>query len=174
MVLLDVKVGDNRRMHTVAERVFAPCLEVGLHVKALQAVPRCQVEVARRAVVLGRVAGSYHDPALGNLVAAEHLVLQELQHGGRERFRHAVDLVEEQDALAMPRLLDGIVDRGDDLAHGVFGHVVGFPAVFLLGDERQAQRALARVVGHGVGNESHLKLLGDLLDNGGFADAGRA
>ena len=74
----------------------------------------------------------------------------------------------------MPRLLDGLIDRGDDLAHGVFGHVVGFPAVFLLGDERQAQRALARMMGHGVGNEAHLKLLGDLLDDGGFADAGRA
>jgi len=27
---------------------------------------------------------------------------------------------------------------------------------------------------HGVGNEAHLKLLCDLLDDGGFADAGRA
>ena len=101
VVLLDVEVGENRRMHARgrAHNRAMPA-KSGSTSEALQAVPRRQVEVARRAVVLGRVAGRYHDPALGNRVAAEHLVLQELQHGGRERFRHAVDLVEEQDALA--------------------------------------------------------------------------
>ncbi len=36
----------------------------------------------------------------GTRMAAEDLVLQKLQHGRRQRLRYAVDLVEEQDALA--------------------------------------------------------------------------
>ena len=174
VLLLNVKVRDDGGMHAAGQGVFAPCLVVGLNIDALEAVPRCQVEIARRAVVFGRVAGGHHDPPLGHLVAAEHFVLQELQHGGRERFGHAVDFVKEQDALGVPRLLDRVVHGGDDFAHGVLGYVVRFAAVLLLHDERQAQRALARVVRHGVGHEPHVKLLGYLLDDGGFADARRA
>ena len=71
-------------------------------------------------------------------MAAEDLVLQKLQHGRRERLRYAVDLVEEQNALAAPRGIHRLIDRGDDLAHGVFGHLVFHAVIGFRRDERQA------------------------------------
>ena len=171
---LDVQVGDDRRMHLGRHGELAPHVVVGLNLDALQAIPRGDVEVVSRAVVLGRVAGRHDDPAVGHGMAAEDLVLQKLQHGRRERLRYAVDLVEEQNALAAPRGLHRLIDRGDDLAHGVFGHLVFHAVIGFRRDERQAQRALAGMVGHGVGHESHFQFLGDLLHDGRLADARRA
>ena len=161
-------------MHTRLHGEVAPGGEVGLHVDALEAVPCGDVEIVRRAVVLGRVTGRHHDPAVRHAMASEDLVLQELQHRRRQRFRHAVDLVEEQDALALAGGLHGIVHGGDDLAHRVLGHVVLHAVVGLLRDEGQAERALARVVRHRVRHEPHVEVLRDLLHDGRLADAGRA
>ena len=161
-------------MHLGRHGELAPHVVVGLNLDALQAIPRGDVEVVGRAVVLGRVAGRYDDPAVGHGMAAEDLVLQKLQHGRRERLRYAVDLVEEQNALAAPRGLHRLIDRGDDLAHGVFGYLVFHAVIGFRRDERQAQRALAGMVGHGVGHESHFQFLGDLLHDGRLADARRA
>ena len=161
-------------MHFGRHGELAPHVVVGLNLDALQAIPRGDVEVVSRAVVLGRVAGRHDDPAVGHGMAAEDLVLQKLQHGRRERLRYAVDLVEEQNALAAPRGLHRLIDRGDDLAHGVFGHLVFHAVIGFRRDERQAQRALAGMVGHGVGHESHFQFLGDLLHDGRLADARRA
>ena len=135
---LDVQVGDDRRMHLGRYGELAPHIEVGLNLDALEAIPRGDVEVVGRAVVLGRVAGRHDDPAVGHGMAAEDLVLQKLQHGRRERLRYAVDLVEEQNALAAPRGLHRLIDRGDDLAHGVFGHLVFHAVIGFRRDERQA------------------------------------
>ena len=107
-------------------------------------------------------------------MAPERLELQKLQHGGVERLGHAVDLVEEQDTAPHPALLHVGVHRGDDLAHGVLGGLVLQALEFLVHDERQPERALARVVRHGVGHQAHVQLLGDLLHDGGLADARRA
>ena len=161
-------------MHARLHGEVAPGGEVGLDLDALEAVPRGDVEVARHAVVLGRVARRHHDPTVGYAVPAERLVLQKLQHRGRERLGHAVDLVEEEDPFAPPRGLHRVVHRGDDLAHRVLGHVVFRVAVGPLRDERQAERALPRVVRHRVRHEPHAQLLRDLLHDGRLADAGRA
>ena len=174
VVALDIEVREHGGVHARLHGEVAPGGEIGLHVDALEAVPGGDVEIVRRAVVLGRVAGRNHDPPVGHAVASEDLVLQKLQHRGRQRFRHAVDLVEEQDALALAGGLHRVVHGGDDLAHRVFGHVVFHAVVRLLRDERQAERALARVVRNRIRHEPHVEVLGDLLHDGRLPDAGRA
>ena len=86
----------------------------------------------------------------------------------------AVDLVDEQDAVFLAGALHGGVNAGDDLAHRVLGHAAGAPAVVPLPDERQADGALAGVVGDSVGHQRNVALLRDLLHDLGLADARRA
>ncbi|MPM58203.1 hypothetical protein SDC9_105033 [bioreactor metagenome] len=154
-------------------RVGLPDLVIGLDVDAFQAVPGDDVEIAHRFVVFRRVAGGDDDPARGDAVLAEYLILKELEHTGGERFGDAVDLVEEKDALPHPRLLHQAVDGADYLAHRIFGDLVLFAAELPRRDVGQAQRALARMVGHGIGDEANAELRGYLLHDGGLADAGR-
>ena len=171
---LRIEVRDDGRMHARCERIGLPCLVIGLHVDALEAVPRGHVEIVRAAVVLGRIAGRDHHPALRHLMAAEHLVLQKLQDGGRERLRDAVDLVQEQDAFLPTRFGHGFIDRRDDFAHRVFGHAERLALEGALGDIRQAEGALTRVVRHGIAHQPDAHLARHLLHDGGLAHAGRA
>ena len=85
-----------------------------------------------------------------NAVTAKGLELQELEHGRVQRLGNAIDLVEKQDARTQARLVHVVIDRGDDLAHGVFGGIVLEALEVVVNDTRQAQRALARVVRHGI------------------------
>ena len=161
-------------MHARCAGVAHPRIEVGLDVELAQAVEGHDVEIVHGLVVLGRIARAHDDPALGNMVAPERLELQELQHRGVQRLGHAVDLVEEQDAAVMARTLHVVVHRGDDLAHGVFGHVEFLVAECAVHDEGQAERALPRVVRHGIRDEPDSQLLGHLRHDGRLPDTGRA
>ena len=105
---------------------------------------------------------------------AEHLVLQKLQHARRESFGHAVYLVKEKYSLGLAGIAHEVVHRADDLAHCVLGHLIAFSAVFLFRDIRQTERALARVMGHGIRHESHAKFGRYLLHDSRFAYARRA
>ena len=93
---------------------------------------------------------------------------------GGEGLRHAVDFIQKQDALTLAGGFHQVIDGGDDLAHGVFGDVVCHAVIHLVGNERQTQRTLARVVRHGVGEERHVQLLRNLLHDRRLADARRA
>ena len=125
-------------------------------------------------VVLRRVACRHDDPARRHGLIAKGLALQKLQHGGGQRFRHTVDLVDEQNALGEAGGLHLGIDAGNDLAHGVFSHRDIFAAVVALADEGQAHGALAGVVGDGVGHQRHAALPRRLFHDLGLADARRA
>ena len=153
--------------------VLLPHAEIRLHGNPLHAVQRGHVKLTHGFIVLRRIACGHDDPAAGDFVAAKGLCLQKLQHRGRQRLRRAVDLIDEQNPLGKPGLLDLLVDRGHDLAHGVLRHRVHFPAELLLGDERQADGALTGVVGDGVGHETHAALPGHLLHDLRLSDSGR-
>ena len=173
-VLLGVEERRDRRVQALLLGVALPHRVVGVDVDLAHTVERHDVELVHRAVVLGRVARAHHDPALGHLVLAEFLELQELQHRGVERLRHAVDLVEEQDALAQARARHVVVHRRDDLGHRVLRRLVLVALEIMVLDARQAKRALARVVRHRVRHDADAQLAGDLLHDGGLTDAGRA
>ena len=170
----DFQIGQNRAVDATPVSVFLPYREVLLHVDALDAVERDDIKLAHRFVVFGRVARGDHHPARRQLLVAEGFALQKLQHHGRERFRNAVDLIEEQDALGDACALDLTVDRGDDLTHRVGRDRVFLPAKLLMFDIGQAERGLARVMGQGVGHQPHAGFLRDLLHDLRFADARRA
>ena len=172
--LLDVQIGEDRRVRAAGVGVLLPDLVIRLHVDALEAVPGDDVELPHGVVVLRRVAGGHDDPALRHPVAAEDLVLQKLQHGGSQGLADAVDLVEKENALLDTGGLHHVVDAGDDLAHGVLADRVLPPAVGLVLNEGEAQRALPGVVGHGIAHEPHAQFLRDLLHDGGLTDARRS
>ena len=161
-------------MHARLRGVIQPCVHVGFHLDALQAIERCRIEAPGCAVELGGIACRHHDPALRQGMLPECFELQELQHGRGKRLGHAVHLVKQQNALRDTRALDVIVHRRDDLAHGVFGNRVRFALVFALNQTGESQRALAGVVRYGIRQEIDAAFLCRLLHNGGFAHARRA
>ena len=172
--LLEVEVRDHRAVQALSQRVVLPDGEVFLHVDALNAVERHHIEVPHRTVVLRRVARGDNEPALGQALVDEGLALQKLEHHRGQGLGHAVDLVEEQNALADAGFLGQGVHRAQNLAHGVLGDGVLHPVIDALFNEGQAHGALAGVVGDGVGHQSHVFLGGDLLHDLGLADARRA
>ena len=154
--------------------VGLPRAVVGLDVDFAQTVERHDVELVHRAVVLGRVARAHDDPSLRHLMFTERLELQELEHRGVQRLRNAVNLIEEQDALAQPRALHVIVNCRDDLRHRVLGCIEFLPLEFPMLDAGKAERALARMMRHGVRHDADAQLAGDLLHDCGLADSRRA
>ena len=117
---------------------FFPHWKICFYTDLLHTVQGHNIKLTDRLIVLRRIACRHNDPACWNLLISKGLTLQKLQHGRRERLRYAVDLVEEQNALAAPRGLHRLIDRGDDLAHGVFGHLVFHAVIGFRRDERQA------------------------------------
>ena len=155
-------------------RVLLPHREVLFDIDPLDAVQRHDVKIPHGLIVLGRVSCCDDDKTVRNLVIAEHLVLQKLQHGGRQRLRDAVDLVKEKDAFRNTGQLDLVVDRGHDLTHCVLGYRVLLSAVFLFGYKGEADGALPCVMGDRIGDQADPALLRHLLHNGSLADAGRS
>ncbi len=170
----DRQIGRDGRVDLGLIGVLFPRRIVRFDVDSLQTVPGDDVEFADRVVVLRRVAGGDDDPSVRDGVHAEGLELQELQHGRRQGLRDAVDLIEEQDALLLPRLFHRLIHGGDDFGHRVLRHAHVLSAVDLVGDVRQAQGALAGVVGHRIGDQRQVQFGGDLRHDGSFTDAGRA
>ena len=173
-VLLRLEERGHGRVKTRFGSIGLPRAVVRLDIDFAQTVKRHDVELVHRAVVLGRVARTHDDPSFRHLMFAERLELQELEHRGIQRLRNAVDLVEEQDALAQPRALHVIVNRRDDLRHRVLGCIEFLPLEFPMLDMGKAERALARMMCHGVRHDADAQLAGDLLHDGGLADSRRA
>ena len=168
------QIGRHGGVQAVGAGVLLPDAQLRLNVDAPHAVQRDQVELPHAFVVLRRVAGGHDDPPGGHGLVAEGLALQKLQHRGGQRLTDAVDLINKQNAVLFAGALHSGVHAGDDLAHRVLGHAAGLARVAALPDKRQADGALAGVVGDGVGHQRNAALLGDLLHDLGLADARRA
>ena len=154
--------------------VLLPDCKVLLDIDPLHAVQRHDVKIPNGLVILRRISGCDDDKALRHLVVSEHLVLQKLQHGRRQRLGDAVDLVQKEDSLRDTGGLDPVVDRRHDLTHSIFRDGVLLSAVFLARDEGQTDSALPCVVCDGVRDQTDPKLPGDLLHDGCLADSGRS
>ena len=146
-------------MNGVRGSVFLPDSKARLQIDAPHPVERRHIKAPRGLVIARRIARRRDHPALRQRVDAEGLVLQHLQNRGHERLGDAVDLVEEQDSRLQSGFLHLFVDRGNDLAHGVLRRTVLPPGRCAVDDDRQAERALARVVRHGVADEADVLLL---------------
>ena len=137
-------------MHAVFKGIFLPYLIIRLDIHYLKPVHYSDVKFADRLIEFGRISRGHYHPSLRYLMASEHLVLQELEHRGRKRFGDTVYLVKEKDAFLNARLPHSLIYGRDYLAHGIFGHVIFKPFIFLMLYEGKAYRRLPCVMRHGV------------------------
>ena len=154
--------------------VVQPDGKIRLHIDLPHPVQCHHIEFPDGFVVFRRIACRRHHPSLRQSMGAEGLVLQKLQHGGRQCLGDTVDLVQKQDSLPVPRSFHGIVHRGNDLTHGIFRHSHRRTAVGFFHDFRQAHGALPGVVGHSIGHQLHAALGRRLFHNGSLSDTRRA
>ena len=105
---------------------------------------------------------------------SEGFALEKLQHGRSQRLRYTVDLVDEQNAFVQSGGFHFVINRSDNLAHGVFGHGVFLSSEGFFGDKRQTDGTLPGVMCDGVGDETDTAFSGNLLHNLCFTDSGSA
>ena len=104
----------------------------------------------------------------------EDLILEKLQHAGSQGLGNTVNLIQEEDSFPDIRLLHQLIDGPDNFAHGILGQLILHPLEFISADEGETQGTLPGMVGHGIGNQTHAQLRGDLLHNGCLSDSGRS
>ena len=163
----------DRRMDIRLFRVFLPDLKICLHINLFDAVQGRNIEFPHGFIVFRRVSCRHDDPAIRDLMISESLILQKLQHGRSQRLGNAVDLIDEEKSLGESCVLDLIVDRRNDLAHGIFRHMDILPAVSLLRDKRETDGTLSRMVRDRVGDETDSALPRHLLHDLGLSDSWR-
>ena len=174
MLAPDLEIGQNRAVDAASVRILLPHAEILFDVDFFDAIECYHVKFPHGFVVFRRISGRYDHPSCRQLLVAEGLALQKLQHHRRECLGNAVDLIEEQNALFDARAFHFAVHRSDNLAHCVGGDGAFLAAEHHLVDERQTERGLARVVRQRVGDKADAGLLGNLLHNLRFADARRS
>ena len=106
-------------------------------------------------------------------MVSEGLILQKLQHSRGQCLRNTVDLIDKKKSLQEPCVFDFIVDRRDDLTHGIFRHMDILPTVSLLRDKRETDGTLSRVMCDRIGNETDPTLPRHLLHDLGLSDSWR-
>ena len=95
ILLADIEIGDDGPVKPPGAGVLLPDGEVLLHVDALDPVQRHHIEIPDGLVVLRGVARRHDEPALRQLLIAEGLALEKLQHHGGQGLGDTVDLVQE-------------------------------------------------------------------------------
>ena len=168
------QISNDCRMQLILYRIFLPYCEVRLHLDFFHTVHRDDIELPDRFIILRRISRCHDHPALRDRMISEHLALQKLQHCRSERLRHAVDLIDKENALRKSGLLHFIIDRRDNLAHRIFRDGVFLSAVLMLRDKRQTDRTLPRMVRDRIGHEPDAALLCDLLHDLRLANTRRA
>ena len=174
LVLLYLKICKDRAANIHPVGIFLPNLEVLQDVDPLYAVQSYDIKIPDRLVVLRRISRSHDDKALRHTMGTKGLVLQELQHGGCQCLRHAVYLIQEQYSLLHPGTLNLIIDRRNDLGHGVLGNRILLPAIALLTYIRKSDGRLPGMMRDGIGHQVNVKLLRNLLHDGSFSYSGRS
>ena len=106
-------------MDAASVRVLLPHTEILFDVDFFNAIERYHVKFSHGFVVFRRISGRYDHPSGRQLLVAEGLALQELQHHRRERLGNTVDLIEEQNAFFYACAFHFAVHRSDNLAHRV-------------------------------------------------------
>ena len=174
VVPVGVQIGQHRRVAPPGGHIVPPHGVVGPQPQHPQPVGGDRVQRVGCGIVLPRVPRHHQQPPFRQIKGAEPLGLQQLQQNGLESGGGAVELVQKQNALLLPRLLHGLPDGGHNLAHGVLGDGDGFSIHLRLPEEGQAQQGLAGVVGEGVGEQGQIQFPGHLAHHLGLADARRA
>lgn len=173
MLRIQLQIGKNCRVQAARMRIAPPDGIAFLDLQQPHTIHRGRVEEPRGLVVLRWISGSGDHPALRQAMRAELLALQQLEHGRHQRLRDAVDLIQEEDPAIRSGLLHPVVDGSEYFAHGILRRGAGLSAVLLLPNERQSERALSRVVRHGVRDQSDVHFVRKLRQDCRLADARR-
>ena len=107
-------------------------------------------------------------------MASKGFVLKKLKHSRGQCLGDAVDLVDKEYSLLKSRLLNLIINRSHDLAHGVLRHRVLPASVFLFLNPGQPYRALACMMGDSISYQADAALPGRLLHDLGFTHSRRS
>ena len=174
ILLPQFQVRNDCRVNPLPVCILLPHAEVLLHINLFQPVQRHHVKVPHRPVVFRRVSRSNNDPALRHLLIAESLSLEELQHGGCQRFRHTVDLVNKQNPLPDAGLLDLVIHGGYDLAHRIFCDGKCLSAIIFFPNKRKPHRTLSGMVSDRICHQADAAFLRDLVHDLRFTDSRRS
>ena len=120
IVLLDLEVAYHRLMYALSVGIVLPGVIIRLHVYPLQPVPGNYIVFPHRLIVFRRISRRNNYPSVRHPVPSKYLVLQKLQHHWRKGLGNTVYLIKKKDPLLLPALLHHVVNRGYDLAHGIF------------------------------------------------------
>ena len=173
MIVPDTEIGHDRSVDPRPGSIFPEGSKVFLYVDPAEPVESDNVKITDGLIVLGRIARCHDDEPVRDPVRAKGLVLQELQHRGRQRLGDTVDLIQKQDPLLHSGGFDLVIDCRNDLAHCVLCHGVLPAAIVFPGNKRKADGALSGVVGDGIRDQADTALLGDLFHDRRLADPGR-
>ena len=174
MLGMQFQIAEDGAVDAHCPGILPPDPQVRLDIHPAHTVQGDQVKIPHRLIILRRVACRHDHPSSRDSLVAKGLALQKLQHRGGQGLGHAVDLVNEQDALGQAGGLHLGIDAGNDLAHGVLGHRYIPPCIVALPDKGQAHGALTGMVGDGVGHQRHAAIPGGLLHDLGLAHTRRA
>ena len=153
--------------------IFLPDVKIRLNIHSFYAVKRDDIKLPGRAVVFDRVAGSSNDPSFRDRMRTEGFVLEKLQHGRNQRFRHAVDFINKKNTLFAGGFFNLFIYGCNDLAHCVFRYGVFFSLKVLFYNYGKSDCTLACVVCDRIGNKTDSAFFCNLFHNGGLSDAGR-
>ena len=170
----DIQIRKHRRVDPRLIGIFFPDAEIFPDVDLLYPVQSHHVKVPDRFIVLRRISRSHNDPAGRHLLVSESLALEELEHGGSQSLRNAVDLINKQDPLPDSRSFHFVIHGSDDLAHSILGDRPGLSPVAFLLNERQSYSALPGMVGNSIRHQVNSAFSGCLLHDLSLADPRRS
>ena len=96
IISADLQICKDCRMDICLICVFFPDIIVHIHIDLLDAVKCHHIKIANRLIIFRRIACRHDDPAFRDLLIAEHLTLQELQHRRCQRLGYTVNLIDKK------------------------------------------------------------------------------
>ena len=171
VIFLDLQIGRNGGMDTFFISVLFPHAVIRFHHDFLHTVQSYDIEFSHGFIVFRRISGGGDNPSFGDLVFAESLILEELEHRRRQRLGHTVDLIQEENTFRKTGLLHKLIHRGDNFTHRIFRDHI-FPAfVSPRFDLRQTDSALTGVMSHRIRDETDTQFLRNLFHDRCLSDA---
>ena len=174
MILMDIQIRNHTAVDSRLIGILFPDSKICFHRNDLHPVQCHHIKLPDGFVVFRRIPCRHDDPSRRYLLIAKAFALQKLQHGGRQRLRYTVDLIDKQDSFRFPGSLHLIIDGGYDLTHGIFRYRTFLSPVFLFPDKRQTDGALTGVMSDSIGNQCQIALSRDLFHNLCLSDTGRS
>ena len=173
ILFLKLQIRSDRRMDLRTIRIFLPYIIIFFHFDLLDSIQCHNVKITHRLIIFRRISCSYNDPSFRNLLVSERLTLKKLQHGRSQSLRHAVDLINKENAFFYTGFLYLLVDRSNDLTHGVFRHRIFSASIAFLLNKRKPHRTLPRVMRDRICHQRNLTLSGNLFHDLCLSDSRR-